>query len=130
MPIKRYSKQRELICQAVMETTEHPTAEMVYKSLKPTNPSLSLGTVYRNLNQLVKAGALLRLPFTVERFDGNTTPHAHLLCSSCGRVYDLMNLGYDAELDRQAERSTGHSIGRHELLFDGTCVQCADTNSQ
>jgi len=130
MPIKRYSKQRELIRQTVMNTTEHPTAEMVYKSLKPTNPSLSLGTVYRNLNQLVKAESLIRLPFPIERFDGNTAPHAHLLCRCCGRVYDLMSLGYDAALDKRAGRSTGHNIDRHELIFDGTCAQCADMKSQ
>ena len=39
MAIKRFSKQRELILSAVMNTTEHPTAEMVYTRLKPENPA-------------------------------------------------------------------------------------------
>lgn len=63
MAIKRYSKQRELIYDAVMNTTEHPTAETIYIWLKPDNPALSLGTVYRNLNQLVEEGNVMRLPF-------------------------------------------------------------------
>lgn len=42
---KRYSRQRELIYQALCQTDEHPTAEMVYRWLKPENPTLSLGTV-------------------------------------------------------------------------------------
>ena len=41
---KRYSRQRELIYQTLMNTDQHPTAEIVYQWLKPTNPNLSLGT--------------------------------------------------------------------------------------
>ena len=46
MAQRRYSKQRELIYEAVRDTSEHPTAETVYRWLKPDNPALSLGTVY------------------------------------------------------------------------------------
>ena len=49
---KRYSRQRELIYQCLLHTNQHPTAEMIYSWLKPENPNLSLGTVYRNLNLL------------------------------------------------------------------------------
>ena len=128
MAIKRYSKQRELIYQAVLNTKEHPTAETVYNWLKPENPALSLGTVYRNLNQLVAEGTVLRLPFPIERFDANTAPHTHFLCRSCGKVYDLMGVSYDASLDRQAEFSSGHTVNQHELVFEGTCVQCTEIN--
>ena len=51
---KRYSRQRELIYEAVLGSDQHPTAEMVFQWLKPENPSLSLGTVYRNLNLLTE----------------------------------------------------------------------------
>ena len=63
MAIKRYSRQRELIYDVLLHSREHPTAEMVYKLLKPEHPSLSLGTVYRNLNQLVEEGTIASLPF-------------------------------------------------------------------
>ena len=62
---KRYSKQRELIYQCLMATHEHPTAEMLYQWLKPENPSLSLGTVYRNLNLLADEGLVTRMPFPI-----------------------------------------------------------------
>ncbi|NCB73236.1 MAG: transcriptional repressor [Clostridia bacterium] len=126
MAIKRFSKQRELILSAVMNTTEHPTAEMVYTRLKPENPALSLGTVYRNLNQLVAEGSLIRLPFTVERFDATTAPHAHFLCRECGKVYDIMDICYDPALDDKAQLSSGHVVKQHELFFDGTCVNCTE----
>ena len=46
----RYSHQRELVLEAVKSVKTHPTADMVYDSLREENPHLSLGTVYRNLS--------------------------------------------------------------------------------
>ena len=121
---KRYSRQRELIYQTLLETDEHPTAEMLYQWLKPENPSLSLGTVYRNLNLLAEDGVIVRMPFPVERYDARTHPHPHFRCKVCGGVYDLGELPYDGGLDQAAERCSGHQVERHELIFTGTCVHC------
>ena len=116
---KRYSRQRELIYEAL----RHPTAEMIYQWLKPTNPSLSLGTVYRNLNLLADEGAIRRMAFPVERYDAKTMPHPHFCCDQCGAVYDL-HLPYDAELDRQALLASGHDVTGHEVVFHGICTKC------
>lgn len=121
---KRYSRQRELIHQALMGTDQHPTAEMLYSWLKPDNPSLSLGTVYRNLNLLADEGVITRMPFPVERYDANTEPHPHFRCRRCGQVYDLEGLEYDKSLDGRAAAASGHEVDRHELVFSGTCVHC------
>ena len=120
---KRYSRQRELIYQTLCGTDEHPTAEMVYRWLKPENPSLSLGTVYRNLNLLADEGVIRRMAFPVERYDARTAPHPHFCCDRCGGVYDL-DLPYDPELDRQALRASGFSVTEHELTFHGLCEGC------
>ena len=53
---QRFSQQRERIYQTVLESRAHPTAEMVYQQLKPEMPRLSLGTVYRNLQQMAREG--------------------------------------------------------------------------
>jgi len=124
MPSKRYSRQRELIYQAVRDTTEHPTAEMVYQWLKPANPNLSLGTVYRNLNLLAEEGILVRMPFPVERYDAHTQPHTHFRCRRCGRVLDL-DVAYDGAIDRQAAQADPDLLlERHDLVFYGLCGGC------
>lgn len=120
---KRYSRQRELIFETLKGTTEHPTAEMIYQWLKPENPNLSLGTVYRNLNLLADEGAIIRMAFPVERYDANTVPHPHFRCGACGCVYDL-DLPYDDGLDERALRASGHRVTGHELIFHGTCAAC------
>ena len=120
---KRYSRQRELIYEALRQTEQHPTAEMIYQWLKPANPSLSLGTVYRNLNLLADEGAIRRMAFPVERYDAKTMPHPHFCCDQCGAVSDL-HLPYDAELDRQALLASGHDVTGHEVVFHGICTKC------
>lgn len=121
---KRYSRQRELIYQKLVETDEHPTAEMLYQWLKPENPNLSLGTVYRNLNLLAEEGVIVRMPFPVERYDARTHPHPHFRCKACDRVYDMEDLPYDSGLDQAAEQCSGHQVDRHDLVFFGTCSAC------
>ena len=122
---KRYSKQRELIYQCLMDTREHPTAEMLYHWLKPENPSLSLGTVYRNLNLLADEGLITRMPFPIERYDANTRHHSHFRCRKCGAVYDLEGVEYDAALDEKVGVLSGHQVDRHDLVFSGICTHCA-----
>lgn len=127
---KRYSRQRELIYEAVRGSKEHPTAEMVYQWLKRTNPNLSLGTVYRNLNLLAEEGILIRMPFPVERYDACVQPHSHFRCKGCGRVFDL-SFGYDGRMDAAAaETAPGFQVEGHDLTFTGLCPECGDRETE
>ncbi|WP_369283108.1 Fur family transcriptional regulator [Oscillibacter sp. GMB15532] len=123
MQPQRYSLQREKIYAVVRESVEHPTAEMVFAWLKPEIPRLSLGTVYRNLHRMAEEGRLQELPGPIVRFDGDTTPHAHFTCLTCGRVSDAIG-SYDPGLDAAACKKGFRAI-RHTLMFYGTCPQCA-----
>lgn len=128
MSIQRYSRQRELIYEAVRNSHAHPTAEMVFQQLRPENPRLSLGTVYRNLDQLSREGRLTRMPFPVERYDACTDPHCHLRCERCGAVSDLP-LPYAAELDAAAAALRPEArVTRHDLVFYGLCPACRETH--
>lgn len=123
MEQKRYSRQRELIYNCLRSTKAHPTAEMIYQSLKPEHPKLSLGTVYRNLNQLADAGTIVRMPFHVERYDADTSPHGHFCCDECGNVYDL-TLPDTQDQARQLCNSAGFAFRQETRLFYGVCDQC------
>ena len=105
---QRFSQQRERIYQTVLESRAHPTAEMVYQQLKPEMPRLSLGTVYRNLQQMAREGRLTELDGPVTRFDAVTRPHTHFRCRACGAVLDLETVPYDERLDRCGPGLRGH----------------------
>ena len=69
----------------------HPTAEMVFETLHPDLPSLSLSTVYATLESFVQNG-LLRRVHTGEgklRVDGTVQDHDHAVCRDCGAVFDV-----------------------------------------
>ncbi|NBI66055.1 transcriptional repressor [Pseudoflavonifractor sp. 60] len=122
----RYSKKREAILEAIRGTSCHPSAEWVYRQLKPRHPDLSLGTVYRNLAFFREQG-LVRSVGTVqgqERFDAIVAPHSHFVCSCCGCVQDLPGLQLGEELDRSVSMQYGLAVERHELTFYGLCPSC------
>ena len=79
---------------ALRATTEHPTAEMLYNTLKPEYPELSLGTVYRNLSVLAEEGLVVSVAHVngQERYDARVEPHTHFICRRCARVIDLLEL--------------------------------------
>ena len=87
----RYSKQREAIRTYMEGRHDHPTADSVYAAVREELPNISLGTVYRNLMQLVDAGELqvVNTGDNISRFDPTTTEHAHFQCHECGRVFDV-----------------------------------------
>ena len=123
-----YSRQRERIWEMVTATDRHPTAEEIYRALKPDNPALSLATVYRNLRQLEESGRLLRLtmPDGSDRFDGRTEPHEHLICDVCHRVTDL-KLRFSPSLLEQARGQSPFAVTGCRLELRGICPACAKT---
>ena len=127
-PSIKYSRQREMILNHVRNFPVHPTAEEVYTSLKKENPGLSLGTVYRNLNLLFELGELKKIHIdnSKDRFDARTDPHGHLLCTKCGRVFDIEDDAANGIELRILERY-GHIAEEVSLNIKGICQSCADT---
>jgi Fe2+ or Zn2+ uptake regulation protein len=121
----RRSRQRERILELLRNTTEHPTADWLYRELKKEIPGLSMGTVYRNLRILEEQGAIRKLPAgsTFDRFDADRSPHSHLICERCGRICDV-RLPREANLDSDAERESGFTVTRHRIEFFGLCRSC------
>ena len=121
--LRRYSRQRERIYQAVHASREHPSAQMVYDLLREEMPRLSLGTVYRNLHQMAQEGMLQELEGPTARFDAWLAPHAHIRCTCCGRVMDLSALEEPAPVRSAAE--AGWQVERYSLMLEGICPACA-----
>lgn len=123
----KYSKQRELIEEAVKLNRVHPTADEIYSILKPDNPSLSLATVYRNLNNLASSGIILKIetPDGKAHFDGDVTEHSHAICINCGKIYDIV-LPEMIEVDKMISERTYFEIISHQLIFNCVCNKCKE----
>lgn len=122
---EKYSRQRALIADALQNRCDHPSADRLYRELRQVLPTISLGTVYRNLAFLEERGRVLRLKSTDGRdhFDGTVSPHHHFCCSSCGEISDV-DLPADPSLDRLVEKQTGFQVTAHSLMFYGICGSC------
>ena len=129
MSTLKYSRQRESIKDYLANTTSHPTADTVYLHVREEYPNISLGTVYRNLNLLADIGEAIKIstPNGGDRFDGRTHLHYHVVCTSCGNVYDLE---IDPEKMESINRLAGEhfdgTIESHSILFNGTCKHCLE----
>ena len=123
----KYSRQREMILNNLCSRTDHPTADELYFDLKEELPSLSLGTLYRNLAMLSDNGTILKFHCGgADRFDGNNALHYHLICEKCGRLYDLDHEPLN-ELNEMFEAEYGGEIHSHLLIFYGICENCKAT---
>ena len=123
----KHFRKRDAILTCLRETTEHPSAEWVYSQLKQEIPDLSLGTVYRNLSLFKEQGLITSLGTVkgVERFDANTDPHVHYICTGCGKVLDLHQIRVPEELNHAAATDSGGEVTGCQLTFTGVCGQCA-----
>ena len=123
---RKTSKKRIAIMNALTAVTSHPTAEMLYASLKPLYPELSLGTVSRNLAVLAEEGLVVSVAHVdgQERYDANTSPHAHFVCRCCRRVIDLALPDMAEGLYGEIERRSGCQAESCSLIVGGLCGEC------
>src|SRR5574340_808335 len=92
---QRRTRQREVILEELQKVKSHPTAVGLHDLVRRRLPKISLGTVYRNLELLAKAGVIRKLETAgaEARFDGNAGQHHHIRCVGCGRVDDVEQRG-------------------------------------
>lgn len=121
----KYSRQRELIYQTVVRNPIHPTADAVYAIVRTQEPNISLGTVYRNLNQLSQQGLLRKIciPNASDRFDAHCEEHHHMICTHCGRLFDI-SLDPLEGLNEQIQKISEFTITGYQILFEGICEEC------
>lgn len=129
MPAQKHSKKRDAILECVRSTKVHPSADWVYTRLKPEIPDLSLGTVYRNLTLFKREGQIGSMGVVngMERFEGNTNPHAHFVCTRCNAVIDVEDVDPPAEL---CARVRCGAVRDCVLTFTGVCNQCVSDDAQ
>ncbi len=118
--------QRQVIYQALMSMHDHPSPEAVYEKVRKHIPSISLGTVYKNIKTFVDAGMLgeVSLHHGPTRLETNLAPHHHMVCVQCKAIVDLSD--DDLEPVRLKKRlPRGFSVQRYSVEVIGLCMRCA-----
>ncbi len=120
----KYSKQREKILEIVMAFGQHLSADKIYDELKKEFPKISLATVYRNLNILVRQNKIRTVSAgSTTYYDPKNFHHYHFICKSCGKIEDVDELLPETYLNHITSNMP-HHIQSHALKFYGICNNC------
>jgi len=125
------SKKRTLILDILKQNSlKHFTAEEIYESVCKDDKNIGIATVYRNLKYLEDNRFINRAYITenlaacyeIQKQTENHSHH-HLICKSCGSVFDFEEDLLDA-IEKIIAVTTGFEIHNHNLVFYGKCKQC------
>jgi len=123
----RMTPQREVLLRVLSRATDHPTADQLYRQVRRHLPSISPATVYRNVQDLVRAGLLAPLEHAgaAVQYEVNPDDHHHFVCRGCGRVWDVYLRGVDYAVDRRKSHVPAATIERADIQLHGICARCA-----
>ena len=123
---QRYTAQRAAVYRFLYGTDVHPTAEEVYRAVRAELPGISLATVYKSLETIVRCGLAEKLTYgdSSARYDGRTDPHPHVHCLACGQVADVQGQVPPAELTRLRDQVGSFRVTGYRVEFTGYCASC------
>jgi len=121
----KVTPQRVAVYNLLLQSKDHPSAEMLYRRARKTLPDISLDTVNRTLLTLAQMGAanVVEGSGQPKRFDGCIEAHQHFRCTKCGRIIDLDNtLCKSIMIPREISRK--YVVNRKTIYLEGICDLC------
>lgn len=117
--------QRITILRVLQQMEGHPTVEEIFRQVQLEIPTISLATVYKNLETLTQNKLVTQVTrlHDVTRYDVNNEPHHHLVCVQCRKIVDVDGQAVP-QLSLPAAASHGFEIFGFQIQFDGLCAEC------
>lgn len=111
----------------VLSERKHPNIDELYAKIKQVYPTVSLATVYKNVNALRDNGLIIEVNISNDKtkYDLFLEPHLHVVCKKCGQVEDVL---YDEKLKfykNSLEENIQNTISSLDVVayVDG-CSKC------
>jgi len=121
------TRQRHAVAEVFFHSQAHLSIDEVLALVRRKHPSVGYATVYRTLKLLAEAGLADERHFTdgVARYEQSHDEehHDHMVCTSCGKVIEFVNLEIEALQQTIASRS-GFKMTNHKLELYGVCKDC------
>ena len=120
----RITPQRTAIVDYLLKTEEHPSAELIHKTVRKKYPMVSLSTIYKTLELLREKKMINEIEVDGEaRFDAHTGDHINLVCIKCGKIEDI-DEDLLKEIQNKAARKSKYHILRSNFELLGYCNNC------
>jgi len=121
----KITPQRVEVYKTLIQTREHPSAEMVFRKIRKVLPNISLDTVNRTLLTLSEIGAAFIVEGTgdAKRFDANLRSHQHFKCQKCKKIFDFYHEPFD-KIEVPANIKRKFTVLRKTVYLEGICDKC------
>ncbi|MBK8393940.1 MAG: transcriptional repressor [Leptospiraceae bacterium] len=123
--MKKLTSHRKIILENMQSRTDHPTAKMVYDSIRENVKSLSFATVYNSLEYLYKNGYIKKVDSFSEsaHFDAILEKHSHLICKKCNQIIDYPDIDISDKLISIKDVFAPEDIA---ITIRGLCKTCVN----
>lgn len=124
----RITRQRQIMLEVMRNMRFHPTASQLYDAVRHRLPSISLATVYRNLEVMAARGLIQKITTNGRSrlFDVNPEIHYHARCVRCGAIMDVAIAPETMSLFRdKLDAVQDFVILDARVEFIGHCGACA-----
>ena len=93
-------------------------------------PTISLGTIYKNVECMTAKGLLTPIAITNEKqkYEITKAPHIHLICQSCLSVMDKAYM--PIPLLKQLAEESGFELHKETINLYGLCPVCRQTKKK
>ena len=123
----RMTREQQLILDVLAEATEPLSAEDICRKVQERLQTVALSTVYRNLNELIRRGAVEPLVVGTDGrmlFEFMKERHRHyLVCVRCHRLVPIEPCPL-TQYERKMSSGLNCEVIGHSLVFYGYCPQC------
>jgi len=105
-------------------TNGHISIENLYDVMLKKFNSISLATIYKNINLMLEASFIqeVKIPNEKSVYELTKETHSHIICDSCGDILDI-KLDLNAVISN-AVQSSNYKINKSDLILLGTCQNC------
>ena len=120
--------QRLAVYKALISDDNHPSPDMIHKSVKPDFPTISFATVYKILETFEKKGIISKVTtlHNTLRYDPLIERHHHIICVKCKRIIDLKSKDLDA-LPIPVKVKKGNRLIDFSVHFNVICNDCMNS---
>ncbi|MHC4545066.1 MAG: Fur family transcriptional regulator [Planctomycetota bacterium] len=125
----KITPQRMAVYKVLIESKQHPSAEVVFRKVRGVIPNISLDTVNRTLLTLADIGAAFIVEGSgdVKRFDGRLETHQHFKCIKCKRIVDFHYEPFD-KIPVPKNLSRKFTVLKKTVYFEGICDLCRNSD--
>jgi len=108
----------------VIEEMGHVTIDEITETVQKRLPTTAIGTIYKNIQQLVDAAILREVSIEGQksRYETSKSSHIHFICRECGSVTD-----YPVDTKKQFTdicTKEGFALEAESVNLYGVCSAC------